>query len=375
MPNEVHAVMDLRRLFAKDNDLGKTKKENKSDTDDTKQAEPDAEVTKENPEQSDKGPKLELKDWEEELENRKKENDQKDSSHKKTDGELLEKFWTDYFTSNWKPNVAAKLKEIELLQKDILDLGFDPLINPLLAFFLRNYVQQLVLEDLVNAETFKALHNAVANRYIADSEFVKENAYNILYCRDLYEQPARDILEYLRIQKSILSPSAPAYNKETRNTNIKIFLENGVVSVMDKDATLNSLEEAKALAGRLGSGKVNQSDDTTDNEETDNSADQTTDDDQEENKSSNKQTNMDRVDLEQLVRELDGDGEVLAALQYVCMRKGSNAAFETLKKVKKPGTAADVISATPTVVKRFKNVKLDKNSINILLDLLTKELS
>lgn len=352
MPNNVHVVMDLRHLFDKEqSDAEDTNKAENSDTVgvETTEEEEDAKVAK----------KLALKDWEQELERRLANNAKKDPSHKKSDGEVKNKFWKAYFKANWKPEVAKKLYTIDLLKTDIESMGFDPLINPLLAFVLRNYTQKLVLDGLINSETFKALNNAVARDYLADSEFVQENEYNILYCRDLYRLPAKDILEYLKIQKEILKPSAPTYNKQTKTTNIKVFLENGNTSVLDVNAKLNSLEEVKKFVGKI-TGK------NFDEEKTDDAA------------SNGKKSTLSRADLVKVVNNLvnntKGNSGILAALQYIGMTTGASEAFEAIKRAPKNVSAEELLSETPTVSKYLKKVSLDKSTVSSLIELFEEEL-
>jgi hypothetical protein len=381
-------TIDLRRLFAKqksEEDDAAKKEENSEETTETEnpetsdeekseeensKAEDDSE-TEDEAEDDKKGPKIALKDWEDELEKRIKENALKDSSHKKSEGEVRNAFWEDYFNANWNSKVAAKLKRIDLLRKDIEDIGFDPLINPLLAFLLRHYVQKLVLEDLINGETFKALNNAVADNYLADSEFVKENAYNILYCRDLYKQPIRDIVEYLRLQKSVLKPNAPAYNKETRTTNIKIFLENGFTSVLDDGAKLNSLDEVKSYLKGKGFSTA-KSEDTDDSDNTDTTSEDETSTDT--SGTSSKKTVADEEKLKEIVSEMSS-AEALAALQYIGIHTRAKSALEAIKKVPKNENIKDVMDATQKVANYFKGLKLDKAARETLIGLLVDELN
>ena len=58
--------------------------------------------------------------------------------------------------------------------------------NPLLAFVIKQ--KHLVDSGAINANTFKALYNAVAKHLVADSEFFKPNDYNIIYCKNLYKK-------------------------------------------------------------------------------------------------------------------------------------------------------------------------------------------
>lgn len=344
----VHAVMDLRHLFNTDMINSESEEANKTDPTATLEDEEDAKITK----------KLALKDWEQELKRRIARNAKKDQSHRKPVGEVKNKFWAAYFKANWKPEVAKKLYQIDLLKTDIEDIGFDPLLNPLLAFFLREYTQKLVLADLINAENFKALNNAVAEGYVADSEFLKENNYNILYCQDLYKQTSRDIEEYLRLQKSILKPDAQAYSAKTRNVNIKIFLENGSKSMLDPSAKLSSLDDVDDYIVKItGKRPSSESGDIED-------------------KARKGRNDTSRESLVALVHKLSGQVELLAALQFVSMSTDSDDAKKALKNTRVEASAADLMSATAKISKYLKGMRFDdlttKSFVELLSDALKK---
>lgn len=144
-------------------------------------------------------------------------------------------------------------KAIKILGENIDANGNEVKRNPILAFIQQAKVQtNLIASDLVNASTFKAIYNAVAKNLVADSEFLTENSYNILYCKALYKRSTKEIEQYLTLQSRILSPSAKSYSGELQLKNRKIFLENTggetppTVQTAEK---LNNLTLAMKLAG------------------------------------------------------------------------------------------------------------------------------
>ena len=344
--NGVHAVMDLRHLFNTDTTNSESEEATKMPHAAMLEDEEDAKIAK----------KLALKDWEQELKRRIARNAKKDQAHRKPVGEVKNKFWSAYFKANWKPEVAKKLYQIDLLKTDIEDIGFDPLLNPLLAFFLREYTQKLVLADLINAENFKALNNAVAEGYVADSEFLKENDYNILYCQDLYKQTSRDIEDYLKLQKSILKPDAQAYGAKTRNVNIKVFLENGSKSMLDPGAKLNSLEDVKDYIEKITGGRPSSRSGGS------------------EDKADGNKKDTSRESLVALVHKLSGQVELLAALQFVSMSTDSEDAKKVLKNIKVDAPAADLISATAEVSKYLRGMRFDDSTTKSFVELLSDAL-
>ena len=158
-------------------------------------------------------------------------------------------------------------KALEVLKLNIdIDQGA---INPLLAFVVqKDIIENFLNPGLINISTFRALYQAVAKKYIADSEFMAINDYNIIYCKELYNKPVKDILGYLELQSKILKPSAEIYEGSTQLENRKVFLEipgisepeiskraakiksveNNIPTVQTAKR-LNSLELAKRVSG------------------------------------------------------------------------------------------------------------------------------
>ena len=167
----------------------------------------------------------------------------------------------------------------EPLRKDMKILGFNKKTNPILAFLSLSYVQKELLQTkLLNINTYRALHNAYAKRYLADSELYKANDYNIIYCKDLYKRTPKEMEEYLKLQsEGPIKPKSSVYTLEDQTNNKKIFLKVAKNTAADMDdrvkdqlslnikfpsmkssnAVLNSYDFAEALktAVNLKSGK------------------------------------------------------------------------------------------------------------------------
>jgi hypothetical protein len=120
--------------------------------------------------------------------------------------------------------------------------------NPILAFVLQEYVIiNLIKPGLLNANTFKAIYNAVAKQLVADSEFFAQNSYNIIYCKNLYKKSPKEIEEYLTLQKSILKPSAEVYSANDQLDNRKTFLYIKGINNSIGEEELNIIKRANAI--------------------------------------------------------------------------------------------------------------------------------
>lgn len=357
-------TIDLRHLFAKQEDEAEQPKNDKGASD-TAEADTDS-TSDSNTEEKVKKASTKIdtiKEWDKELENRIA-NKRKD----KPEAEVRLQFWKDFFAAFWDPKVADKISQITLIEKDIEKLGFDPLINPLLAFLLQPCVHEMLLADLINSQTYKAIHNAVARRYMADSEFVKQNNYNIIYCKDLYKgKTAKDIEEYLAQQKKILSPSAPAYNSKTLAKNVKIFLKNGYTSVLDNGATLNDLDDIEDLLGSTES-----ADGSFSNNENSGSSKGTSDG------GATGKSKVDREDLKDIVRKLTDDAHVIAALQFVAVNtnnKEANKILTTGGKKVNGISAKDLLIASAEVASILRKIKFDAATTKTFVELLKSRLA
>lgn len=120
--------------------------------------------------------------------------------------------------------------------------------NPILAFVLQDYViQNLINTGDLNVSTFKAIYNAVAKQLVADSEFFKDNDYNIIYCKKLYKKTPKEIENYLILQSEILRPTAEVYTKQDQEKNRKIFLYIKDIKNNSNEEELNIIKRAAKI--------------------------------------------------------------------------------------------------------------------------------
>lgn len=285
--------------------------------------------------------------WAQELKDRIEKNAKLDPDSQYPEAKIRNEFWDDFFNAQWKPDVVEKLKNIPLIKQDIEKLGFNKLLNPIYAFLLIPRVQEFLKKDLLNAETFKAVHNAVAKKYIADSEMTQSNTYNIIYCIDLYKKTPRDMETYLNCQSKVLKRDASAYSKQTIEKNIKIFLQLGARDVLSADAELNDLEEIESLTIGLTGKKEN---------------------------GSKTGTNADNYSMAKVVNELKSAIEIAAALQFVAMSTNNDEAKKALLSVGKDTTAEKLIGAAPKVSKYLTNLSFDEASTSDFVELLVDRL-
>jgi hypothetical protein len=121
--------------------------------------------------------------------------------------------------------------------------------NPILAFVHQPWVQKELLNTgLLNVSTFKAIYNAVAKKLVADSEFFArepQNDYNIIYCKDLYRRSAKEIEEYLILQRSILTGGS--YTSEKQLKNRRIFLHIAGITNARGEAELDPKKYAQEV--------------------------------------------------------------------------------------------------------------------------------
>jgi hypothetical protein len=213
--------------------------------------------------------------WKAELKRRLEENKKAAPDVRKSDEVIEQEFFKDFFETNWIPDSASKLLDLGAPLRTVIKvLGFGPEKNPLLAFVRQGWVQKYLLQPgLLNANTFRAIYNALATRQVAGSEFLKDNDYNIIYCRDLYSKSASTMAEYLELQKNILNPNAKTGNyaaatlknrkvffqinigskdlNPSRNaTKLSSIAEDKVPKAKDPATKLNSLEFVKEASGK-----------------------------------------------------------------------------------------------------------------------------
>ena len=279
--------------------------------------------------------------WEDLLQRRLEANKKKKASSKQLSYDVETKFFKDFYNVNWSKGIAAKLLNIgEPLRTAIKVLGFDPGKNPLLAFVRQAYVQKMLIStDLLNVVTFKAIYSAVAENLVADSEFLENNTYNIIYCADLYKMPVTDMVSYLKIQKKNLSPSAASYTSKIILKNKKIFfniiqikeLDNNkrtqlirklpetfkLPSAKDPKTKLNSITLASLIAGVS----------------------------HDETEKSGSNSHLKASSMNSLVAQLDTPAKMYAALLYLSLKNNSKEALRALKADKLQNLAADSITA------------------------------
>ncbi len=175
--------------------------------------------------------------WGDELKKRLANNE--DLPKKLPEAEVENAFFEDFFDANWDDVTATNLLKIgHPLRKIIKVLGFKD-TNPILGFISQPYViDKLIKTNLLNINTFKAIYNAIANKLVADAEFFKQNSYNIIYCTQLYSKSAKEIDEYLKLQKTILNKAAPSADDQKRNKKIFLYTK----AVAEQDITLRATE-------------------------------------------------------------------------------------------------------------------------------------
>lgn len=273
---------------------------------------------------------------------------------RKSKGEAELEFFSAFFNCYWSKNVTTKLLQNHLLQSDIKALGFDPLINPILAFFLNPFTKELLENGLLDKTKYKAIHNAVAKHLMAESEYVKENNYNILYCLDLYNKTAADIETYLAYQKNILVPSMKKYNDKTKARNVQIFLVNGSEDMQSANAKLNALEDIKELIEKVTGKSLSTGEESEVSQKTGNS----------------------RENFVQLVNQIGSEAEIVAFLQYISMSAGHSTVKDTLAKLIKKVPAEALLRATGNIsaltTEYLGNKRLTKAEAQELLELLIK---
>lgn len=218
-------------------------------------------------------------DWDKDLKDRIRSNNQVDQTARENNYVIEEQFFKEFFTNLFRKNankeeLAKRALQIgDLLRKDIKVLGFKKDKNPIIKFLDNIWVQQNLLKTgLLNSNTYKAIHNAVAKNLMADSEFQTSNDYNIIYCRDLYHKSAKDMEMYLVLQHANLGPNnyiGGKYNTSIQNKNKKIFFyikaikeqniekrkkaisnfSGGLPSAKQTDTVLNHIDLARAVSG------------------------------------------------------------------------------------------------------------------------------
>lgn len=312
-------------------------------------------------------------DWGKELENRLTANKNMSIESRENEYDIETKFFSEFFNANWDSVSAKNLMLIgDLLRKDIKILGFKKKTNPILAFLSLKYVKEELLQTkLLNINTYKALHHAYANRWIADSEFFKANDYNIIYCKDLYKKSLNEIEEYLKLQTEVtLKPKSPVYTLETQIINKKIFLytaKNTAINMDDrvnqqlalnikflsmksKNAILNDFKFAEAIRNKIARSTSGQG-----------------------NTGARTHTkNMGTRTLGELANKFNNDpAKVLAFLQYFSITTGNEKAMQALSHEKLRDVSVEQLKKATAQISEFvPQTKLSLDDAKILIDVL-----
>lgn len=301
---------------------------------------------------TNKAPKATTKpitDWAKELKQRLDDNKQLSAEARKTEYEIEDQFWVEFFTAKFGENFVDALNSIDLLKSDIKKLGFNPQRNSILKFLLLNYVKNnLLITKLINSNTYKVIHNVVAKQLMATSELVKDSDYNIIYCRDLYTKPISDMEKYLTYQKEILPLDSSVYSEEMIKRNKEVFLQKGTAAATRNSGTkLRSLKEIKDL---LGIKEEKSKEDTSDDK---------------------KQGASNAV-----IRDYTSNltvAEVQATLQYISMVSGGGVALKALQNDVFSSTSTEkLMAATKAISGKISKITITnqnvENFVKILLN-------
>lgn len=353
-------TVDLRSMF-------NSQPENTEDNDNANVSSNDQQETDNTNKNSINQPKAANFDWGRELKKRLAANRNMSPESRRNDYDIETKFFSEFYKANWDTDCAKQLMLIgDPLRKTFKVLGFDVSINPIFRFLTLSYVKENLLKTkLLNINTFKAIYKAVADRWVADSEFFVANDYNIIYCRNLYKKPLSEIVSYLEQQKKVLKPNAKVYTREDQLENRKIFLKSSensttkivskgkgkqvgianpksALTVKDSKAVLNSLQAIQSMLGGLKPG--NRRSRIANNDE-----------------------------LIKLADKIKTPAEVYAVLQYLSMFTGSSKAKQALSSEKlKNVSTEDLTIATNSVSGIISKIRFTPSEvetfINELLD-------
>lgn len=346
-------TVDLRALFGK-----KDEEESEETTNNTEEAGAEEASTTDNDgaEETEGGekapkekkPKAAKIDWAKELERRIAENEALDPETRESEGAIENKFWEDYFADpQWDPDVARIASSIKLFRKDIKALGFDPKKNAILCFFLKNKtaIKNLIKPGLIDSSKYTVLHNALSKpRAVADSEFMRANKYNIIYCPDLYTKHAKDMETYLNLQKISLPTNVSFYSEETQERNIRIFLKVGQKDVTKASAKLNKISDIETILKKAGvdvDSVMNSSNGTSAGGNGGNGG--------------NGNSKITRSDLLNIINRLSVQ-QAQAALQYLGMTTNDKEVHKAMQKgfnARMP-QASEIIEASFVIAKLFK---------------------
>jgi hypothetical protein len=211
--------------------------------------------------------------WGEWLKNKLEENAKLEQGKKQPEQKILDSFFEKFFKTNWTGNAGTNLVEIfkddrarVIFLKDgnqvRLDC-FDPTKFAFLQFLTGDFAKDIISQGKLSKKNFLGLVKSCATkqRVVPDSELVKQNDYNLIYCPALYDNESNALFSYLAAQKSVFSD----YSKEEqiKNKRAFIYLKNKSTATeisqlsdsffdglkMPEIGKLNTLELAKTVLG------------------------------------------------------------------------------------------------------------------------------
>jgi hypothetical protein len=318
-----------------------------------------------------------ITDWRVELKNRLDKNKQMSKESRKTEYEIKNSFFKEYFTwlTSGDTTLIKQLMYLgKALQDDLIKWGFKETVNPVVAFIKQSYViNNLLKPGLLHSNTYKIIHEAIVNKWIVDSDFVDFKDYNIIYCKDFYKKSLDQMRDYLMLQSQVLNPSSARYTQKTKIINKQIFFHiEGIdetdprkyIELIKKSSFENAEGKTRVLAtpahkgtlNKLGLAKSLRSVLTGYNEP--------------------KQSHLSANGQQMLVDKLNTPAKRLAAIQYLSISSDSNKAKAALSSDKFGGVTVDkLIQATQEVSKILSGYgKISTKDANALVDSLLSDL-
>ena len=300
-------------------------------------------------------------DWAKELQRRLEDNKKLSQEARESDAKIEADFWMEFYTEVFG-DLAKEVNNIRQLKLDIKKLGFKKKENPILAFLVQTYVKtKLIQPGLINNDSYNTLRAAFGKRYVADSELMSKNNYNIIYCVDFWTKQASEGQQYLQLQTNILSPKASIYTQGMQERNIRVFLPPKASSMTSSNAKLNSIREVQRTLN-VSKDSFSRSDATNNGSGSSNgnkSGDggiQGIDGGQKESPASSSE------ELNGALAYIKSDvpATKAAALQFLASTTGSTTALNALKAGKVSSvTQSEVADAMKTVIPAFKGLKFE----------------
>lgn len=290
-------------------------------------------------------------DWAKELQRRLEDNKKLSPEARESDAKIEADFWMEFYTEVFG-DLAKEVNNIRQLKLDIKKLGFKKKENPILAFLVQNYVKtKLIQPGLINNDSYNTLRAAFGKRYVADSELMSKNNYNIIYCVDFWTKQTSEGQQYLQLQTNILPPKASIYTQGMQERNIRVFLPPKASSMTSSSAKLNSIREVQRTLN-VSKDSFSRSNATNDG----NSGIQGVDGGQKEVPASSSE------ELNGALAYVKSDvpATKAAALQFLAATTGSTTALDALKTGKVSSvTQAEVADAMKAIRPAFKGLKFE----------------